>query len=122
MVEFCPECGNLLRKKSCGCGYGKPKSTSMDTTPNGLKKIWDPPSPNNIYCKITATSYDRLKAMLNKGITPDKLKDVREGLKNRTYSCSNCLYYHEDINLCKFKNKYLTKDSICKSFEPFPEN
>jgi hypothetical protein len=121
MVEFCPECGNLLRKKFCGCGYGKPESTTTDATSNGLKKKWDPPSPNNIYCKITATSYDKLKSMLNKGIIPEKLKEVREKLKTRKYYCGVCLYYHEEINLCKFKNKYLTKDSICRSFEPLSE-
>ncbi|MFW9821907.1 MAG: hypothetical protein ACFFE4_03185 [Candidatus Thorarchaeota archaeon] len=122
MVEFCPECGNLLRKNSCGCGYGKPETTTMDASSNGLNKIWDPPSPNNIYCKLTATSYDKLKSMLNKGIIPEKLKEVREKLRTHNYSCVVCLYYHEEMSLCKFKNKYLTQDSICKSFEPFSDN
>ncbi|MHA2037866.1 MAG: hypothetical protein ACW972_01495 [Promethearchaeota archaeon] len=122
MVEFCPECGNLLRKKTCRCGYGEPQGFSKDSSYDNIKKIWDPPSPNNIYCKITATPYDKLRSMLIKGIIPDKLKEVRDNLKSRFYSCSNCLYYHGDIYLCKFKNKYLTKDSICRSFEPYSDN
>ncbi len=121
MVEFCPECGNMLRKKTCGCGYGELDATSKNSSHNQLKKIWSPPSPNNIYCKITATSYEKLKSVLNKGMTPDKLKEVRENLKNRLYSCSICLYYHAEISRCKYKNQYLTKDSICRSFEPFPD-
>ncbi len=122
MVEFCPECGNMLRKKACGCGYGELDNTLKNSSHNQLKKIWSPPSPNNIYCKITATSYEKLKSVLNKGMTPDKLKEVREKLKNHFYSCSNCLYYHAEISRCKYKNQYLTKDSICRSFEPFPDN
>ena len=115
MVEFCPECGNMLRKKSCGCGYNEIK-----ITPNGpsLIKIWEPPTPNIIYCKITATPLDNLKLILKKGVVPKKLKEVRSKLKKHLYTCSECLYYHEEISHCKKKNKYLTKDSICRIFEP----
>ena len=98
MVEFCPECGNMLRKKTCGCGWGELETISNDGSPNHLIKIWNPPSPNAIYCKITATPYEKLKSLLNKGIKPDKLKEVRENLKNRLYSCSTCLYYHPEIS------------------------
>ncbi|MHA1988733.1 MAG: hypothetical protein ACW98D_19090 [Promethearchaeota archaeon] len=122
MVEFCPECGNLLRKKPCGCGYGESETTPKNGSQNTLIKIWNPPSTNSIYCKITATPYEKLKSMLNKGIKLEKLKEVRENFKNRLYSCSTCLYYHAEISRCKYKNKYLTKDSICKSFEPFSDN
>ena len=122
MVDFCPECGNMLRKKTCGCGWGELETISNDGSPNHLIKIWNPPSPNAIYCKITATPYEKLKSLLNKGIKPEKLKEVRENFKNRLYSCGNCLYYHAEISHCKYKNKYLTKDSICKSFEPFSDN
>jgi len=121
MVEFCPECGNMLRKKTCRCGFGELDTTSKNASHNQLKKIWSPPSPNNIYCKVTATSYEKLKSVLNKRMIPEKLKEVREKLKNHLYSCSNCLYYHAEVFLCKYKDKYLTKDSICRSFEPFPE-
>ena len=119
MIEFCPDCGNLLRKKPCPCGYEESDTTSKDTSHNLLKKIWSPPSPNAIYCKITATPHEKLKTMLNKGMIPKKLKEVREKYKHRLYSCINCVYYHEKISQCKIKNKYLSKDSICKSYEPY---
>ena len=122
MVEFCPECGNMLRKNACRCGFDDSNTTSKNASPNQLKKICCPSSPNAIYCKITATAYEKLKSMLNKGMYPEKLKEVRENLKNRFYSCSICLYYHAQISRCKYKNQYLTKDSICRSFEPFPDN
>ncbi|GAH05564.1 unnamed protein product, partial [marine sediment metagenome] len=38
-------------------------------------------------CRITATPYDKLKLMLNKGIKPEKLKEIKKGLKNHLYSC-----------------------------------
>jgi hypothetical protein len=118
MVEFCPDCGNLLRKKPCPCGYDEP-STGFEE--RSLLKIWKPPTPNIIYCRITATSLEKLKKLLNKGIKVDKLNEIRRKLKNHLFSCSNCVYYHEDNNHCKLRNKFLTEDSICKSFEPFEE-
>ena len=114
MVEFCPECGNLLRKKRCKCGYDEVPSKTAS-----LNKIWDPPSPNIIYCRLTAMSLEKLRSMLNKRIYPEKLKEIQINFKNHYYSCSICLYYSEEISLCKKRNKYLTKDSICKSFEPY---
>ncbi|MFX1530532.1 MAG: hypothetical protein ACFFBC_05425 [Promethearchaeota archaeon] len=116
MVEFCPKCGNLLRKKPCPCGYDNLDSTSESKS---LLKIWSPPTPNIIYCKITATSLEKLKKMLSKGIRVQKLKEIRDKLKNHFYTCCNCVYYHEEIFHCQLKNKNLRKDSICKSFEPF---
>ncbi|MHA1914574.1 MAG: hypothetical protein ACW986_11800 [Promethearchaeota archaeon] len=116
MVEFCPECGNMLRKKACRCGY-----TEFETTPTKipLRQLWNPPSPNIIYCKLTATPYEKLKSMLKKGEYPEKLKEIKKKVKNRLLSCRNCVYYDEYLFLCKFKNKYIAKDSICKTFEPF---
>ncbi|KKK42201.1 hypothetical protein LCGC14_0822020 [marine sediment metagenome] len=118
MIEFCPKCGNMLRKKPCLCGY-------IDETDNNnvpLGHIWDPPTSNIIYCKITTTPIEKIRLMLNKRVVPDKLKEVREKVKKHLYSCLNCVYYHEDKFHCKIKNKFLTKDSICKSFEPFSDN
>ncbi|GAH05563.1 unnamed protein product, partial [marine sediment metagenome] len=88
MIEFCPDCGNLLRKKPCPCGYSEPETTLKGMS---LGHIWDPPSANLIYCRITATPYDKLKLMLNKGIKPEKLKEIKKGLKNHLYSCLNCV-------------------------------
>ena len=116
MIEFCPECGNMLRKKSCACGYNELKT---DNKKAYLSQIWDPPSPNIIYCRITATSFEKLKSMLSKGVQLEKLKEIKKKVRNHLYSCCNCVYYNEAIFLCKFKNKYLKKDSICKRFEPF---
>jgi DNA-directed RNA polymerase subunit M/transcription elongation factor TFIIS len=116
MVEFCPECGNLLRKKSCKCGYNEPEK---QTNVISLKKIWKPPSPNIIYCKLTATPFEKLKSMLNKGLYPEKLKEIKEKVRNHLYSCANCVYYYEDMSHCKLKNNYIQNDSICKTFEPF---
>ncbi|MHA1885687.1 MAG: hypothetical protein ACW96S_11580 [Promethearchaeota archaeon] len=116
MVEFCPECGNMLRKKACRCGYTQYETT---TTKIPLLQLWNPPPPNIIYCKLTATPYETLRSMLKKGNYPAKLKEVKEKLKKKLYSCLDCVYYDETLFLCKFRNKYITKDSICKTFEPF---
>jgi len=116
MVEFCPECGNLLRKKPCPCGYDSNKSSSNTSS---LNQMWDPPSPNLIYCRITATSFDKLKSMLKKNIVPDILKDIRRKINNHLYSCTDCLYYDENKSLCQKKKKYLSKESICRIFEPY---
>ena len=119
MVDFCPECGNMLRKNACGCGYNNPSINSKNLSNTSLIHIWNPPTPNIIYCKITATSYDKLKMMLSKGTYPEKLKEIKKKLKNRLYSCINCVYYNDEIFHCQIKNKYLKKDSICRSFEPY---
>jgi hypothetical protein len=119
MVEFCPDCGNLLRNKPCPCGY---KDQEITPKKMSLGYIREPPSANIIYCRITATPFDKLKMMLSKGVYLEKLKEIRFKLKKNLYSCLNCVYYHEEDFLCKPKNKYLRKDSICKSFEPFEES
>ena len=75
MVEFCPECGNMLRKKACRCGYTQYETT---TTKIPLLQLWNPPPPNIIFCKLTATPYETLKSMLKKGSYPAKLKEVRK--------------------------------------------
>ena len=116
MVEFCPDCGNMLRKKSCRCGYADKETNNKNPS---LIQIWDPPSPNNIYCKIAAIPYDKLKSMLSKGVPIEKLTEIRKKLRNHIYSCCNCVYYHEEEFHCKFKNKYIKKDSICRTFEPY---
>lgn len=116
MVEFCPECGNLLRKGGCKCGYNQPKVSNKDIS---LIKVWDPPSPNIIYSRLTATPLMKLKSMLNKGIYPEKLKEIKKKLKQHLYTCSNCVYYDESLSHCKKKNKYIQNSSICKTFEPF---
>lgn len=117
MVEFCPECGSLLRKRACRCGYNQPKP--KETNNGGLNYIWNPPSPNIIYCKITATPIEKLRSALNKGDYPDKLKEIKINLRNHQYTCCNCVYYNEEINHCQIYNKFYKKDSICKRFEPF---
>ena len=119
MVEFCPECGNMLRKKFCRCGYNKQETLSSNGINTSLIEIWNPPSPKVIYCKLTATSLDKLKTMLNKGVYPEKLKEITKKVKNHLFSCLNCVYYNEEIFHCQIKNKYLKKDSICRSFEPY---
>ena len=119
MVEFCPECGNMLRKKPCGCGSVDQPSTSKDVSSNSLIEIWNPPSPNTIYCRITGTAYDKLKKILSKGAYPEELKEIRKKINRHLYSCCNCVYYVEKVFHCKFKNKFLNKTSICKSFEPW---
>jgi hypothetical protein len=82
-------------------------------------EIWDPPSPKIIYSRLTATSQDKLRVMLSKGPYPEKLKEIIKKVKNRQYSCCNCVYYNEEKFHCQIKNKWFKKDSICKSFEPF---
>ena len=119
MVEFCPECGNMLRKKPCGCGYVDQSSNSKNVSSVSLVEIWNPPSNNTIYCQITGTSYDRLKYLLSKGVYPEELKEIKEKIKKHYYTCCKCVYYIEENFHCKLKNKFLKKSSICKSFEPW---
>ena len=119
LVEFCPECGNMLRKKSCKCGYNDQNSLTKNVTGTSLIEIWNPPSPKVIFCKLTATSHDKLETMLSKGKYPEKLKEITKKLKNHLFSCCNCVYYNEEIFHCQIKNKFLKKESICRSFEPF---
>ena len=109
----------MLRKKPCGCGYSDLETNTNNTSDFSLKYIWNPPSPKTIYCKITATPREKLNFMLNKRIYPEKLNEITEKVKNHLYSCCNCVYYNEDEFHCKFKNKYLRRDSICSFFEPF---
>ncbi|MFX1275216.1 MAG: hypothetical protein ACFFAT_09270 [Promethearchaeota archaeon] len=120
MVDFCPECGSLLRKNLCKCGYGQQRPKIAKST-NGIPLIhvWDPPTPNIIYCKITATPLEKLKTGLNKGIVPEKLREIKNKLKKYQITCQNCLYYIKERSHCQIKNKYISKDSICKTFEPF---
>ena len=117
MVDFCPECGNMLRKNSCKCGYEEDQVKIKTKT--FYIEMWDPPSPKVIYSRLTATSHDKLRKMLSKGNYPEKLKEITKKLKNHLYSCRNCVYYNEEKFHCQVKNKFVTKDSICKRFEPF---
>jgi len=119
MVDFCPECGSMLRKNKCRCGYGQKAPKIVKSSNGAMLTIWDPPTPNIIYCKITATSIEKLRIGIKKGIYPEKLKEIKKRLKTRDLSCLNCVYYEEMKLHCQIKNKYITKDSICKRFEPF---
>ena len=119
MVDFCPECGNMLRKNRCRCGYGQQGSKIVKSSNGPMINIWNPPTPNIIYCKITATPIEKLRIGLKKGIFPDKLREIKNRLKKHELSCLNCVYYEEKKFHCQIKNKYVSKDSICKSFEPF---
>jgi hypothetical protein len=119
LVEFCPDCGSLLRKKSCKCGYNSPELRNKSINGTHLIEIWDPPPPKAIYCKITATPLKKLNLMLRKGNYPQKLKEITSKLKSHHLTCLNCVYYNIEISHCQIKNKYLKKDSICRNFEPF---
>ena len=118
MVEFCPECGSLLRRKYCDCGYNSPKIQRKNTNAP-IKRIWDLPSANLIYSKLTGTSMDKLKSLISKGNYPEELKIIKKKLNARKYTCCNCVYYNEERLHCQIKNKWFEKDSICKGFEPF---
>jgi len=119
MVEFCPECGSLLRKKSCPCGYNAPSPKKKETA--GILEIWDPPSPKVIYCKITGTPFDKLKKDIKKGIYPEGLKKIKQKLKKHLIDCINCVYFRDDILHCKIRNKYMKEGSICRKFEPYED-
>ncbi len=119
MVDFCPECGNMLRKRQCRCGYGQKRPKAVKSSTGSMLTIWDPPTPNIIYSKITATPIEKLRIEISKGRYPDKLRDIKNRLKKHDLSCLNCVYYEEKKFRCQIKNKYVSKDSICKRFEPF---
>ncbi len=120
MVDFCPECGNLLKKNQCKCGYGQ-QGLKISKSSEGIPLIHvrDPPSPNIIYCKITATSLEKLKIGLSKGIVPEKLREIKRKLERYELTCQNCVYFEEERSHCQIKNKYISSGSICKTFEPF---
>ena len=64
----------MLRKKSCRCGY---EEIQAKNAPNSyILEIWNPPNPKIIYCRLTATSQDKLRIMLSKGNYPEKLKEI----------------------------------------------
>ncbi len=119
MVDFCPECGGLLMKNRCKCGYGKQKPPMEKNSYGAVIKEWNPPSPNIIYCKITATPIEKFRIDLKKGNYPEKLKQIKLRLKKRDLTCLNCVYYEKKNLHCQIKNKYYSKDSICFRFEPF---
>ena len=121
MVDFCPECGSMLRKNRCRCGYGQQGSKIVKSSNGPMINIWNPPTPNIIYCKITATPIEKLRIGLKKGKIPDKLREIKSKLKKHELTCLNCVYYEEKKFHCQIKNKYVSKDSICKSFEPFEQ-
>ena len=70
----------------------------------------DPPTPQDIINQAEALKTHK---------TFDKLKEIKRKVRNHLYSCINCVYFHEEISLCKKKNKYIQNNSICKTFEPF---
>lgn len=69
MVDFCPECGSVLRNRPCKCGYKDhiSKNFSKNTAEN-ISVFWDPPNPRTLYCRITGVPYRKLKYNINQGL------------------------------------------------------
>jgi len=138
MLEFCPDCSNLLRRRfidgiaylACGCGH---KRELEDQPSNvGFKKIpkknksrrtnvksisWDPPEAMLIYAKIKNVPRGK-----SKGERPDRspliLKMIQEKLDTKYYNCSKCTQLMSANLFCTRHERKVGKQDICKSFEP----
>ncbi|KKK42936.1 hypothetical protein LCGC14_0830560 [marine sediment metagenome] len=138
MLEFCPECSNLLRKRiidgmeylACGCGYKRElegqtgntrfKKIQKQNKPRKLKVksvSWDPPKAISLYAKIKDAPKGK-----NKGGRTGKssiiLKMVQDKLDMKYYNCSKCTQLMSANLFCTLHERKVGKSDICKSFEP----
>ncbi len=138
MLEFCPECNNLLRKRAidgmnylaCRCGYkrkleGQAINASVKFVPkkNTPRKTkvkavsWDPPEALTLYTKIQRAPGSKVRGA-GTGRSPLILKMIQDKLDARYYNCSKCTQLMSANLFCKLHERKVGKKDICKSFEP----
>ena len=140
MLEFCPECSNLLRKRfidgmgylACGCGY-KRKIEGQTANPiakkapirNKPRKVkvkaksvsWNPPEARSIYAKIKDAPRIQSKGG-SSGESPIILKMIQDKLDMKYYNCSKCTRLMSANLFCSLHERKVGKKDICKTFEP----
>lgn len=140
MLEFCPECNNLLRKRvidgweymACGCGYKRkiegqarnPRVKSIQIK-NKQRKVktkvksvsWDPPEARLLYNKIKGAPRGQ-----NRGgrsvESPIILKMIQDKLDSKYYNCPKCTRLLSANLFCQLHERKVGKMDICKSFNP----
>ncbi len=138
MLEFCPECSNLLRKTfidgmgylACGCGYKREiegqtanpraKKIQVENKPRKLKVksvSWNPPEAMSLYVKIKDAP--RIKSREgSSGGSPIILKMIQDKLDMKYYNCSKCTRLMSANLFCSLHERKVGKRDICKSFKP----
>ncbi len=138
MLEFCPECSNLLRKRfidgmqylACGCGYKReiegqtanPRAKRIQVKNKSrrskVKSVsWNPPEAMSIYVKIKDAP--RIKARDgSSGVSPIILKMIQDKLDMKYYNCSKCTRLMSANLFCSLHERKVGKKDICKSFDP----
>lgn len=143
MLEFCPECSNLLRKRNingvnylaCGCGYKKkldeqPSSAgggginaprrrvSRASKPTKAKNVdWDPPDALMVYSKLKDAPWKK-NAGASSEPSARALTMIKERLDSRYYNCGKCKKFTQSNSFCRLHERTMDKESICKSFTP----
>ena len=138
MLEFCPECSNLLRKRfidskqylACGCGHKREiegqtanpmaRKIQVKNKPRKFKVksvSWDPPEAMSIYVKIKGAPRIQSKDG-NSGGSPIILKMIQDKLDEKYYNCSKCTRLISANLFCSLHERKVGKKDICKSFDP----
>jgi len=138
MLEFCPECSNLLRRRfidgmeylACGCGYKREiegqtgnlrmKKIQVKNKPRKLKVkpvSWDPPEAMSLYDKIKDAPRTQTRSG-SSGRSPIILKMIQDKLDMKYYNCSKCTRLMSANLFCSLHERKVGKRDICKSFEP----
>ena len=141
MLEFCPECSNLLRKRiidgmeylACGCGYKREiEGQKSYTRVKNIQKIkkknksrklkvksvsWDPPEAVLLYAKIKDVPRSKSRDGTS-GRSPIILKMIQDKLDTKYYNCSKCTRLISANLFCSLHERKVGKRDICKSFEP----
>ena len=140
MLEFCPECSNLLRRRiidgmeylACGCGYkreiegqtGNPRAKIIPKK-NKPRKVkakvnsvsWNPPEARLLYAKIKDVQRSQNRGR-NSGLSPIILKMIQNKLDSKYYNCSKCTQLMSANLFCILHERKVGKKDICKSFDP----
>ncbi len=138
MLEFCPDCNNLLRKRNfdsmaylaCGCGYkreleGHTSYARVEKIPKknkprnlNVKSVsWDPPEAMSLYAKIKDAPRSKSRGGSSGG-SPIILKMIQDKLDTKYYNCSKCTQLMSANQFCTLHERKVGKRDICKSFEP----
>ena len=140
MLEFCPECNNLLRRRvfdgmeylACGCGYKReiegqtsnpiariiPKTHApRKPSKKGKSVSWNPPEAMSLYSKIKNAPRSQNKDG-SSGKSTLILKMIQDRLDSKYYNCSKCTRLMSANLYCTLHERKVGKSDICNSFEP----